>query len=72
MQVWSHLFAGAKIVSAAARDYGGACCYIPRFDYAVDWGYFWFLTRPIFLAIDWLNSVAGEFRAGHHGRSPSA
>ena len=58
MQV-SHLFAGAKIVSLL-QDYE-ARLHIPRFDYAVDWGYFWFLTRPIFLAIDWLNSVLGNF-----------
>ena len=35
--------------------------HIPRFDYAVDWGYFWFLTRPIFAAIDWLNGILGNF-----------
>jgi YidC/Oxa1 family membrane protein insertase len=55
----SHVFAGAKIVSLL-QDYE-ARLQIPRFDYAVDWGYFWFLTRPIFQAIDWLNSVLGNF-----------
>ena len=58
MQV-SHLFAGAKIVSLL-QNYESHL-QIPRFDYAVDWGYFWFLTRPIFQAIDWLNSVLGNF-----------
>jgi YidC/Oxa1 family membrane protein insertase len=55
----SHLFAGAKIVSLL-QSYESRL-HIPRFDYAVDWGYFWFLTRPIFTAIDWLNSVLGNF-----------
>jgi YidC/Oxa1 family membrane protein insertase len=55
----SHAFAGAKIVSLL-QDYE-ARLHIPRFDYAVDWGYFWFLTRPIFAAIDWLNGILGNF-----------
>ena len=55
----SHLFTGAKVVSLL-HGYEDRLK-IPHFDYAVDWGYFWFLTRPIFLAIDWLNSVLGNF-----------
>ncbi|HLY89990.1 MAG TPA: membrane protein insertase YidC [Acetobacteraceae bacterium] len=55
----SHLFAGAKIVSLL-QSYQSRL-QIPRFDYAVDWGYFWFLTQPIFTAIDWLNGVLGNF-----------
>ena len=54
----SHLF-GAKVVSLL-QDYESTL-HIPRFDYAVDWGWFWFLTRPIFLAIDWLNHLVGNF-----------
>jgi YidC/Oxa1 family membrane protein insertase len=59
MMVESHVFAGAKIVSLL-QDYESRL-HIPRFDYAVDWGYFWFLTRPIFTAIDWLYGVLGNF-----------
>jgi YidC/Oxa1 family membrane protein insertase len=55
----SHVFTGAKVVSLL-HSYEERLG-IPLFDYAVDWGYFWFLTRPIFLAIDWLNSVLGNF-----------
>src|SRR5579871_3660732 len=55
----SHVFAGAKIVSLL-QNYESRL-QIPRFDYAVDWGYFWFLTRPIFQAIDWLNLLLGNF-----------
>jgi YidC/Oxa1 family membrane protein insertase len=57
--LFSHVFAGAKIVSLL-HDYEEHLG-IPRFDYAVDWGYFWFLTRPIFLALDWLNGLLGNF-----------
>jgi YidC/Oxa1 family membrane protein insertase len=57
--LFSHVFAGAKIVSLL-HDYEERLG-IPRFDYAVDWGYFWFLTRPIFLALDWLNGLLGNF-----------
>ncbi len=55
----SHVFAGAKVVSLL-RDYQSSL-HIPRFDDAVDWGWFWFLTRPIFLALDWLNNLVGNF-----------
>ena len=55
----THLFAGAKVVSLL-RSYQDRL-HIQMFDYAVDWGWFWFLTQPIFLALDWLNSVLGNF-----------
>ena len=35
--------------------------HIPLFSYAVDFGWFWFLTKPIFYALDWLNGVLGNF-----------
>ncbi len=52
-------FAGAKEVHLLARyeDLG----HIPLFSYAVDFGWFWFLTKPIFYALDWLNAVLGNF-----------
>ena len=55
----THVFAGAKVVRVL-QDYE-ARLNIPMFDYAVDWGWFWFLTRPIFAAIDWLNVHLGNF-----------
>jgi YidC/Oxa1 family membrane protein insertase len=55
----SHVFAGAKVFSIL-HGYEESLR-IPRFDYAVDWGWFWFLTRPIFIALDWLNGLLGNF-----------
>ncbi|MBV8650660.1 MAG: membrane protein insertase YidC, partial [Alphaproteobacteria bacterium] len=35
--------------------------HIDRFEYAVDWGLFWFLTKPIFFAVDFFYGVIGNF-----------
>jgi len=34
---------------------------IPHFDKAVDFGWFYFITKPFFYAIDWLNGFLGNF-----------
>jgi YidC/Oxa1 family membrane protein insertase len=34
---------------------------IPQFDNAIDWGWFWFLTKPIFWLLDLLNQYFGNF-----------
>ena len=52
-------FAGAKEVHLLSRY--EAADHIPLFSYAVDFGWFWFLTKPIFYALDWLNGVLGNF-----------
>jgi YidC/Oxa1 family membrane protein insertase len=59
VQLGSHLFAGAKLVSLL--DHYEAQYHIPSFDKAVDFGWFYFLTKPIFYALDWLNSLLGNF-----------
>jgi YidC/Oxa1 family membrane protein insertase len=55
----SHLFAGAKLVGLL--DKYEADFSIPHFDKAVDFGWFYFLTKPIFFALDWLNGILGNF-----------
>jgi YidC/Oxa1 family membrane protein insertase len=54
-----HLFVGAKLVKLLDRyeqQLG-----LPHFDKAVDFGYFYFLTKPIFFALDYLYGVVGNF-----------
>ncbi len=55
----SHVFAGAKVVTLLDRYQSQY--HIPSFDKAVDFGWFYFLTKPIFLALDFLNSLIGNF-----------
>ena len=59
LAVTSHLFAGAKEVDLI--DGYGAALDIDRFDLAIDWGWFFFLTKPIFYALDYLNKLTGNF-----------
>jgi len=55
----NNLFAGAKEVKLldGYRDNLG----IVRFDLAVDWGWLWFLTKPIFVALIYFNDFIGNF-----------
>ena len=53
------LFAGAKVVDIL-QDYERNQN-VPKFDLAVDWGWFWFLTRPFFWLLNHLNKILGNF-----------
>jgi YidC/Oxa1 family membrane protein insertase len=53
------VFVGAKEVKLLQR-YESAY-HIPLFDYAVDWGWFFFFTRPIFSLLDYIYSLVGNF-----------
>ena len=57
--VTHRLFAGAKVVNIL-RGYQDSQN-IVHFDQAVDWGWFWFLTRPFFWLLDILNKALGNF-----------
>ncbi len=53
------LFAGAKEV--AVIDRVAAQLNVPGFDKAIDWGWFYFLTRPFFAALHWLHELTGNY-----------
>jgi YidC/Oxa1 family membrane protein insertase len=55
----SRVFVGAKEVHLLDRYETQAG--VPLLSYAVDWGRFYFLTKPFFYAIDFLYSVVGNF-----------
>ncbi|HMA15036.1 MAG: membrane protein insertase YidC [Bacteroidota bacterium] len=55
----SRFFAGAKVVPML-QDYEERYG-ISKFDLAVDFGWFWFLTKPIFQALHWLHAQVGNF-----------
>ena len=55
----TNLFAGAKEVrqiNAYEKELN-----LNRFDLLIDWGWFYFITKPMFLAIDWLYHLVGNF-----------
>ena len=55
----THLFAGAKrneMLEAYGEQLG-----TPRLNDAIDWGMFWFLTKPIFMVLEWFYGLVGNF-----------
>ncbi len=51
--------AGAKEV--AAIDGYDAALKLNRFELMIDWGWFYFITKPLFYAIDWFFKITGNF-----------
>ena len=55
------LFAGAKRYELLRHyergDEATGAAPIPRFDWAIDWGNFWFLTRPFFAMLHWFGQT---------------
>ena len=57
--ITSHLFAGAKDVNLI--DTYGTQLSAPRFELMIDWGYFYFITRPLYKLLHWLSLVFGNY-----------
>jgi YidC/Oxa1 family membrane protein insertase len=64
----ARLFAGAKEVSVVGVNFpfaaqGGynEALHLNKFDLLIDWGYFYFLTKPMFLALDFFFHQVGNF-----------
>ena len=55
----AHLFAGAKEV--AAIDAYEKNLGIKRFELLIDWGWFYFITKPMFYLMDWVFRLVGNF-----------
>ena len=53
------LFAGAKEVSIV--DGYNDRLKLNKFDRLIDWGWFYFITKPLFLALDWIYRLVGNF-----------
>lgn len=53
-----HLFAGVKQV--AVLDAYGAKLGIDKFAYAIDFGWFWFLTKPFFYLLQMIHAALGN------------
>jgi YidC/Oxa1 family membrane protein insertase len=58
-EVVSHVFAGAKEVGTI--DAYGANLGIKKFDLMIDWGWFYFITKPLFKLIDMIYRFVGNF-----------
>ena len=63
----SRLFAGAKEVSVVGINFpGGPGGYgqalgLNHFDLLIDWGWFYFITKPMFLGLDYFFRLLGNF-----------
>ncbi|MEM1343518.1 MAG: membrane protein insertase YidC [Pseudomonadota bacterium] len=58
VEMTTMLFAGAKEV-ATIRNYEAEQGII-NFEDAVDWGWFYFLTKPLFTLLAWINGIVGN------------
>jgi YidC/Oxa1 family membrane protein insertase len=63
----ARLFAGTKEVSVVGINFpfgpGGynEALHLNHFDLLIDWGWFYFITKPMFLALDFFFHVVGNF-----------
>jgi YidC/Oxa1 family membrane protein insertase len=59
IQSTSRLFAGAKETNLI--DAYGANLGIKQFDLMIDWGWFYFITKPLFSLMHFINGIIGNF-----------
>jgi len=59
IETTSHLYAGAKTLSLLDEVEEDIGAY--RFDLAIDFGWFYFLTKPFFYTLNWLSKYLGNF-----------
>ncbi|MGP8121982.1 MAG: membrane protein insertase YidC [Xanthobacteraceae bacterium] len=65
----ARLFAGAKEAGLVGINFPLSVGFggynrqlgLNHFDLLIDWGWFYFITKPMFLALDWLYYVVGNF-----------
>jgi YidC/Oxa1 family membrane protein insertase len=57
--VTTRLFAGAKEVKVI--DGYQAALNVKNFDLMIDWGWFYFITKPLFKVLDWIYHLLGNF-----------
>ena len=63
----ARLFAGAKEASVVGMNFplvgfGGYNKELgPTISISIDWGWFYFITKPMFLALDWFYRFFGNF-----------
>jgi len=55
----NRVFAGAK-ETKLVQSYEDAIG-IDRFNLMIDWGWFYFITKPLFYALDWVHGLVGNF-----------
>jgi YidC/Oxa1 family membrane protein insertase len=55
----SRLFAGAKV--AEMIEHYAETLGVKQFDLMIDWGYLYFITKPLFWLLSWLNKLVGNF-----------
>ena len=55
----ARLFAGAKVVSIV--DGYNTALSLNKFDLLIDWGWFYFITKPMFFSLDWIFHRVGNF-----------
>ena len=64
----TRLFAGAKEIGIVGVEWlfweivgYNKLLNLNRFELLIDWGYFYFITKPMFMAMDWLFKFLGNF-----------